>query len=69
MPIQLMLMGDLLVVAEGDLGNREDHREIDYEVMRQLAALKAGTISEAEFVDWVCLRVRVAEALGDEATA
>jgi prophage maintenance system killer protein len=114
MSTQLTLIGDMLVVVEGDLGPPEpssiefdkgdapagsveeaaiygawiirhkpfpnDNRDIGYEVMRQmlkegghpwprpdedalaieriLAMLEAGAISEAEFVDWV--RVRVA---------
>jgi len=31
-------------------------------------SLETRIVTEAEFVDWVCLRVRVAEALGGEAT-
>lgn len=34
-----------------------------------LDALESGATSVAKFVDWVCLRVRVAEALGDGSTA
>jgi hypothetical protein len=38
-------------------------------IEEMLDALESGATSVAKFVDWVCLRVRVAEALGDEATA
>lgn len=38
-------------------------------VEEMLDALESGTTSLAKFVDWVCLRVRVAEALGGDATA
>jgi hypothetical protein len=109
--MQMALIGDLLVVAEGDLGAPasfladfesgdldpgsveeaaaygawtichkpfpKDNGEIGYRVMLQMLeesghpwprphedviekmieALEAGTITEAEFVDWVCLRV------------
>jgi len=34
-----------------------------------LDALESEATSVAKFVDWVCLRVRVAEALGEESTA
>lgn len=36
-------------------------RQEDAVTKRMIEALEAGTISEAEFVDWVCLRVAVAE--------
>ncbi len=38
-------------------------------VEEMLDAVESGATSVAKFVDWVCLRLRVAEALGDEATA
>lgn len=34
-----------------------------YEIAAVFKALEAGAISEAEFVDWVCLRVEVGEPL------
>jgi hypothetical protein len=54
------------MVSEGDLDALEDS---PVAIEKMIAAMKAGTISEAEFVEWVCLRLRVAEALGGEATA
>ena len=73
MSMELTLVGDLLMVSEGDLGAPETEcpwpRAHEVAIERMIAALVAGAISEAEFVDWVCLRVKVAEALGDEATA
>jgi hypothetical protein len=38
-------------------------------VEEMLAAVESGATSLAKFVDWACLRVRVAEALEGEATA
>jgi hypothetical protein len=66
MPLEVTLVGDLLMVSEGDLDALEDS---PVAIEKMIAAMKAGTISEAEFVEWVCLRLRVAEALGGEATA
>jgi hypothetical protein len=116
MPTQLMLIGDMLVLVEGDPGPPvpssaefekgdcpsgsveeaavyggwiirhklfgEDSRDIGCEVMQRmlkegghswprpdedavaiekmLTALETGAISEAEFVEWVCLRVATA---------
>ncbi len=56
------------MVSEDDLGAPEGSGEI-VAIEKMVAAMKAGTISEAEFVEWVCLRLRVAELLGGEATA
>ena len=57
MSTELTLIGDLLVVVEG----HEDSIPIE----KMIGAFEAGRISEAEFVDWVCLRAAVAERLGD----
>lgn len=40
-----------------------------YAVETRFEELETGTITLVEFVDWVCLRVKVAEELGDDATA
>jgi prophage maintenance system killer protein len=44
-------------------------REDVYVVVSVFKSLEAGTINEAEFVDWVCLRVARGERLREEATA
>jgi hypothetical protein len=69
MSMELALVGDLLMVSEGDLDARERPPEVAIATEKMLAAYGAGTISKVELVDWMCLRVRVAEALGGEATA
>ena len=40
-----------------------------YVVEARFEELESETITLAEFVDWACLRVRVAEELGGESTA
>jgi len=40
-----------------------------YAIETMVEGLETGLITEAEFVDWVCLRVRVAEKIRDESTA
>jgi hypothetical protein len=57
MSMELTLIGDLLVVVE----THEDAIAIE----KMIGALEAGRISEAEFVDWVCLRMAVAARLED----
>ena len=61
------------MVSESDLGSPEAEcswpRAHEVATEKMLAALQAGTISEADFVEWMCLRLRVAEARGGEATA
>lgn len=57
MSMELTLVGDLLVVVE----TAEDAVAVE----KMIGALEAGRISEAEFVDWVCLRATVAERLED----
>jgi hypothetical protein len=72
MSIEVTLVGDLLMISEGDLGAPEavlPPRPQEVAIDRMIAALEAGTISRAELVDWVCLRLRVAEERGGEATA
>lgn len=55
--MELTLAGDLLVLVE----TQEDATAIE----KMIGALEAGKISEAEFVDWACLREAVAERLGN----
>jgi hypothetical protein len=73
MSMELTLVGDLLMVSESDRGAPEAEcpwpRAHEAAIERMVGALKAGTISEAELVEWMCLRLRVAEARGDGATA
>jgi hypothetical protein len=51
MTIQLTLVGDLLVIVEGDLDSPDAVR-----VLKMIEALRNGTISEARFEEWVLLR-------------
>jgi hypothetical protein len=72
MSIEVTLVGDLLMISAGDLGVPEAEpppRPQEAAIDRMIAAFEAGTISRAELAEWMCLRLRVAEAGGGEATA
>jgi hypothetical protein len=51
MTTQLTLIGDLLIIVEGDLDSPDAIR-----IRKMIDALKSGAISEARFEEWVLLR-------------
>jgi len=59
MSMELTLIGDLLVVIDEAPGAPDADAVT---IRRMLGALEAGTITAAEFEDWVCLRNAVAES-------